>query len=81
MTSAFALDLPSLRAAGLGFDLKSSVVVMRDIAVCMGPNGLGVQLKIDHGGVTVSSFKTLAVGKNSGEVRVEGGRAKDMCWV
>lgn len=68
--SAFAIDVHTLRAAGLAFDLKTSAMVMRDIAVCMGPHGLGLQLNVTQGGVVVCEHTLLPAGiPNPGQVR------------
>ncbi|CAM9500221.1 unnamed protein product [Scytosiphon promiscuus] len=62
LCSSFAVDLHSLRAAGLAFELKTSGWVMRDVAVHMGPNGLGLQLDVRHGGVLVDGHTTMPHG-------------------
>lgn len=67
--SSFAVDLHSLRAAGLAFELKSKGWVMRDLAVHMGPNGLGLQLDVCHGGVKVDGLTRTPPGvSNSAQV-------------
>ena len=67
--SSFAVDLHSLRAAGLAFELKSKGWVMRDLAVHMGPNGLGLQLDVSHGGVKVDGLTRTPPGvPNSAQV-------------
>ncbi|CAM9362910.1 unnamed protein product, partial [Ectocarpus sp. 4 AP-2014] len=62
LCSSFAVDLHSLRAAGLAFELKTSGWVMRDLAVHMGPNGLGLQLDVRHGGVVVDGLTKMPPG-------------------
>lgn len=63
------MDLHSLRAAGLAFELKSKGWVMRDLAVHMGPNGLGLQLDVRHGGVKVDGLTPTPPGvSNSAQV-------------
>lgn len=68
-TSSFAVDLHSLRAAGLAFNLRTSAWVMRDLAVYIGDNGLGLQLDVRYGGVKVDGHTPMPPGvSNSGAV-------------
>lgn len=49
---------------------------MRDLAVHMGPNGLGLQLDVRHGGVLVDGHTTMPHGvSNPGQVWRGGGVA------
>lgn len=67
--SSFAVDPHSLRAAGLAFELKSKGWIMRDLAVHMGPHGLGLQLDVRHGGVKVDGLTPTPPGvSNSAQV-------------
>ena len=68
MVSAFAVDRHSLRAAGLAFKRETSAVVMRDVVVHMGPHGLDLWLKKQHGGVVVSKYLELAPDVHPGQV-------------
>lgn len=68
--SSFAVDFDSLKDAGLPFELQSWSWVMRDLAVYIGANGLGLQLDVRHGGVKVDGHTEMPPGvSNSGKVR------------
>lgn len=80
--SSFAVDLHSLRAAGLAFELRTQGWVMRDLAVHMGPNGLGLQLDVRHGGVKVDGLTPTPPGvSNSAQVCFSTKRFYFICSV
>lgn len=69
LSRPFAVDLCRFTNTGLAFEQKMDGYVMRDVAVEMSPDGLGLQLDVSNGGLVVCGHTLMPEGiRNPGEV-------------